>query len=132
MPTDPPSYHPQGAPRPRPDGATARPVGDEEPPRTRVMPAGQPTSETPSYAPGSRRGPADPTPTPPEYAVPTPGPGHEPPPTDQPPIAPPRPKRRRRGRKAALVLTFVLVLLLAWPIGLALAAHRALTAPAPT
>lgn len=119
MPTDPPSYHPQGAPRPRPDGATARPVG-EEPPRTRVMPAGQPTSEPPSYAPGSGRGPADPTPTPPEYAVPTPGPGHEPPPIDQPPIAPPRPKRRRRGRKAALVLTFVLVLLLAWPIGLAL------------
>src|SRR5690625_2754223 len=97
VPADPPSYRPQGAPRPRPDGSRARPVG-EEPPRTRVMPVGEP----PSYAPGSKQSPVDPTASPPEYAVPSPVPPHVPP-IAPPRTAPTRPRRRRRGRKAAAI-----------------------------
>src|SRR5690625_6071441 len=103
MSADPPSYRPQGAPRPRPDGSTARPVG-EQPPRTRVMPAGEP----PSYAPGSGRRPVDPTPTPPEYAVSAPGPEYEPP-SPPPPSPSARPKRPRRGRKVGLIFAFIMV-----------------------
>jgi len=97
-------------------------VGDR-PQRTRVMP----TNNPPSYAPGGRSQPPQAPATPPEYAVPAQAPTHQEPggPLGTPPGPPPAPARRpkRRRKRGWLVFTFILVLLLAWPIGLGIWAN---------
>lgn len=119
MPTDPPSFQPQGPRRPRPDSASARPVG-EETPSTRVMPV----SEPPSYAPGVS-GSQQSEPVAPSYQPR----GYDEPSRDDyggvatPPggVAPPPPRRKRkrsRGKTTLVALAVLLVFLLAWPIGL--------------
>ena len=97
-------------------------MGDR-PQRTRVMP----TNNPPSYAPGGRSQPPQAPATPPEYAVPAQAPTHQEPggPLGTPPGPPPAPARRpkRRRKRGWLVFTFILVLLLAWPIGLGIWAN---------
>jgi len=136
MPADPPSFEPKG-PRPqRPDGAKAHPVRPEETPPTRVMPgAGQGgQQQPPSYSPGGQsthpqqpRRPQQPHQPhhqqgqPPQYQQDYPGqPPYGPPP------APARPPRRRKRRRGLKVMLFILVLLLAWPIGLGIWANSKL------
>lgn len=120
MPTDPPSYQPKGPRAPRPDSASARPVGEETPP-TRIMPAGNP----PSYAPGggqSQTPAAAPTYRPQPHPSPAPEGGGfggiAPPPSNSVQPAPRPRKKRSRGKTGLFVFAVVLVLLLAWPIGL--------------
>ncbi len=97
-------------------------MGDR-PQRTRVMP----THNPPSYAPGGHSQPPQAPATPPEYAVPAQPPTHQEPggPPGTPPGPPAAPARRpkRRRKRGWLVFTFILVLLLAWPIGLAIWAN---------
>src|SRR5699024_5917212 len=86
-----------------------------------------PTNNPPSYAPGGHSQPPQAPATPPEYAVPVQAPTHQEPsgppgtPPGPPPAAVRRPKRRRK--RGWLVFTFILVLLLAWPIGLGIWAN---------
>jgi len=86
-----------------------------------------PTNNPPSYAPGGRSQPPQAPATPPEYAVPAQAPTHQEPggPLGTPPGPPPAPARRpkRRRKRGWLVFTFILVLLLAWPIGLGIWAN---------
>lgn len=129
MPTDPPSYSPRGPKRQRPDAQSAKPVGEQTPP-TRKLPDADP----PSYAPGSRPPVADPPSyaphgpgTPPEHSVPPaePAPQHWGPQQPIQPVSPPppprpvrQPKRRSRGKNFLIFTAVLLILLLAWPIGL--------------
>lgn len=97
----PPSFSPGGGSRggsPR----TERPAPDAGP-RTRVMPAGAAPGAAPARAPRASSG----------------GNGDRPP--DAPPTRPKpsrAPRRRRPGRRIAVGLVVLLVLLLAWPVGL--------------
>lgn len=125
MPVDPPSYEPQGPRRSRPDGGSARPVGKNRPLRNP-----QPQPDPPSYAPGGGHSADSPAALPPEYPVPSRAPHQpptaEPPPQPLPPPERPRPPKRRKSA-ARGVITFLLILLLAWPIGLGLWANSQLT-----
>lgn len=113
----PPSIEPTSR-RERPEPTGAAKVEGTSTPRTRILPQAE-NSAPPVYRPANQR----PSPAPNRVSTPAaaPPPVRPKAPT-QPSSAPsqPRPakRRRRRGRRIILGIAFVLVLLLAWPIGL--------------
>src|SRR5690625_5257479 len=98
----PPSYSPESGPDRLPPSIPPGGGADaaQAPDRTRVMPADHPARQQPGY-PGAAP-PSAPPPAPPSQDAPR----------------PPRPRRRRRRRPLLTAFLVLLVLLLAWPVGL--------------
>src|SRR5690625_3591795 len=99
----PPSYSPHGTPDRLPPSIPpggGAPGGQVPPDRTRVMPAGHPAHQHPAH-PGHAP-PSSPSTAPPDQGAPR----------------APRPRRRRRRRPVLIAFLVLLVLILAWPVGL--------------